>query len=169
MAGTQTAIPGRRLMPVGGGGAVVPPGLGNISRNAFFQYSQRFVFVGNETQQQTIQIQADSHFLCMATLYDTNSLVVAPFAVGTGAQFGGSLVQLTDVAGQRLLSNNPLPASTLFGSAQRPFVWPFSHLFRANGGITLSVTGINAASAQTMHYVFAGFKLPIGSVPELGI
>jgi hypothetical protein len=148
---------------------VVSFGLGNITRDAFFQYSQRFVFVGNETQQATIQIQADAHFICIDSTYDTNIAAAGGFGAGVASAFGGSLVQLTDVSSQRLLSNNPLPASTLFGTAQRPFVWPFSHLFRANGGITLNVTGITAVTAQTMHFVFSGFKVPIGSVPELGL
>jgi hypothetical protein len=169
MAGNQQALLSRRTVPVGGGGPVVPPGLGNITRNAFFQYSQRFVFAGVETQQQTIQMQADSHFLCVASIFDSNSPVVGAFGIGIAAQFGGSLVQLTDVAGQRLLSNNPLPASTLFGTAQRPFVWPYTHLFKANGGITLSVTGVNAATAMTVHFVFCGFKVPIGDLPQFGL
>lgn len=135
-----------------------------VLRNSFFQYVQNFVFVANETQQATIAIQSDAHFLCVMTLYDTNGAAGA--GVVPGLLSGGSLVQLTDASGQRFLSSNPVPASALFGTAQRPFVWPFTHLFRANGGITISTTGTTGA-AQTVRYVFAGYKVPVGSIPEL--
>jgi hypothetical protein len=146
---------------------VVLPGLGNITRNVFFQYVQNFTFVGVETQQATIQIQADAHFLCMMTAYDTSLAAAGGFGAGTASQFGGTLVALTDASGGRFLSTGPMPASTLFGTAQRPFVWPYTHMFRANGGITIQATGVIAA-AQTVRYVFSGFKLPIGDAPEVG-
>lgn len=169
MPGTaQPSIPRRRIQPVGGGAPVVPRGLGSITRDAFFQFVQNFAFLGTETQQATIQIQADAHFLCVMTTYDTNLAAAGGFGAGTASQFGGTTVQVTDASSQRFLSSGPVPASALFGTAQRPFVWPFTHLFRANGGITIQATGVIAA-AQTVRYVFSGFKVPIGSVPELGL
>jgi hypothetical protein len=97
-------------------------------------------------------------------MYDTNMPAVGGFGAGVNSQFGGSLVQLTDGGNDRVLSNIPLPASTLFGTAQRPFVWPFTHLFRANSPITISTTGIVAATAQVVRYVFAGYKVKRGTV-----
>jgi hypothetical protein len=148
------------LMPVGvraGHPGLIPQAMGNVVFNDMFQYAVNFTFVGNENLQTTIPIQADADFLCMLTTYDTN--VAAGVA---GAAFGGSLVQITDLASNRALSNIPVPASSLFGTAQRPFWWPFTHLFRRNGGIVVSATGIAAATAQTVRYVFAGYKQPPG-------
>jgi len=141
--------------------------LARVLNNSFYEYAVNFTFVGNEQQQSNIQIQSDAHFSVVMTAYDTNIAATGGFGAGTAAQFGGSLVQLTDVAGQRILSNIAVPASTLFGTAQRPFVWPFTHLFRANSGITVQATGIVAATAQTVRYAFIGYKVPVGSVAGL--
>ena len=165
MPDTGTALR-RRAVPAMTG---VPVGLGSIVRDAFFQFTQVMTFVGNETQQFTIAVQSDAHFLCMMTSYDTNIAAVGGFGAGVNSQFGGTLVQVTDLSSQRFLSSGFVPASTLFGTAQRPFVWPFTHLFRANGGITIQATGIVAATAQVVRYVFAGFKVPIGSVPSMNL
>jgi hypothetical protein len=138
--------------------------LSGVLKNSFFQYAATFVFAGNEVLNQTIQIQSDAHFIIVTTQYDTNIAANGGFPVGVGAQFGGSLVLLTDTSGQRFLGSQAIPASTLFGTAQRPYVWPFTHLFRANGGIQIQATGIVAALPQTVRYVFSGYKIPVGSV-----
>lgn len=126
-----------------------------VLRNTAFFYDQTFIFTSlNEVQTPTIQIQADAHFVVVATMYDTNQ---------AGASFGGGLVQIQDVSGQRLLSKNQIPFDTIFGTGQRPFVWPFTHIFRANGGIQLTATNL-FNGAQTVRLVFAGYKVPVGSV-----
>ena len=158
----------KRVVSVGASQIQIPRGLGQITRDSFFIYAQNFTFVGNDNQQAAIAIQADAHFICVMTMYDTNIAAVGGFGAGVNAQFGGALVLITD-GSQRNLSNIAVPVSTLFGTAQRPYVWPFTHLFRANAPITLSVTGIVAATAQTIRLCFGGFKVPIGSLPELGL
>lgn len=145
------------------------PRLADILRDWFFEYAANFTFAGNETQNATIQVQTDAHFLVVSSAYDTNHPAVGGFGAGINAQFGGLLVQLSDVATSRPLSNIPVPVSTLFGTAQRPFVWPFTHLFRAGGGIAIQATGIVAATAQTVRLVFQGYKLPTGKLPALGL
>jgi hypothetical protein len=150
--------------------------LGDILFDSFFQYAINFVYTtGSEALQGTIPIQADAHFLCVETVYDMQLTTVPAFAsTGIGVlpalAAGGYLVQLTDGGTQRFLSNIQLPASTLFGTAQRPFVWPFTHLFKANTSIGVASTGIGTPVAlTTVRYVFAGFKIPLNSVPELGL
>ena len=139
--------------------------LGQIVRDSFFQYVQNFTFtVGTENFQITIPVQADAHFICVATQYDSSLAVGA--GGGTVLASGGSLIQLTDTSAQRFLQSAQVPISALFGTAQRPYVWPFTHLFRANGGIGISITG-TAAAGQVQRLVFAGFKIPVGSIPEL--
>lgn len=147
-----------------GTGVATPRGVGMIWRDSFFQYAANFTFVTNETQQTTIPIQADAHFLCVMSMYDTSAAAGA--SGGTVVAAGGTTVQLQDVAGQRFLSSIAVPASCLFGTAREPYVWPFTHIFRANGGIILIVTGTTGAP-QTVRFVFAGFKVPIGHVPQL--
>jgi hypothetical protein len=137
-------------------------GLGALIKNANFQYSIVFTFVGNENQQNAIAIQSDADFIVAYTVYDTNVAAGVP-----GAAFGGSLVMLTDGT-QRQMANIPIPASSLFGTAQRPYVWPFTHLWRANTQIVLSVTGIAPATAQIIRFTFCGFKVPVNMIPYTG-
>jgi hypothetical protein len=140
--------------------------LGDVLYDSFFQYAANFPFgvAGTEALTQTIAIQADAHFMCVEGVYDVGTAAgVVPALLS-----GGALVQLTDGGSQRALSNIAVPVSTLFGTAQRPFVWPFTHLFRANTSIGINAVGIGAAMIGiTMRLVFCGFKVPIGSVPEL--
>ena len=140
------------------------PGLGQVVNAVFFQFIQAFTFVGNETLNATLAIQSDADFLCGMTLYETSMPAVGGFGAGVNSLNGGTLVTLTDASSQRALSSAPVPASTLFGTAQRPYVWPYTHRFRANGGITIVAQGTTAATAQTVRYVFAGFKVPVGTL-----
>jgi hypothetical protein len=134
--------------------------MSRVLKNSFFEYGQNFTFVANENQQATIAVQSDAHFICVMTMYDTSAGAGA--SGGTVLAAGGATVQLSDTAAQRFLSSIAVPISALFGSAERPFVWPFTHLFRANGGINISITGTTGA-AQTVRLVFAGYKIPVGS------
>jgi hypothetical protein len=156
--------------------AIIRRKLGDILFDSAFQYAINFAYTtGVEAPTGTIPIQSDAHFMCVETVYDMHLTTVPAFAsTGIGVvpalAAGGYLVLLTDGGTQRALSNIAVPASTLFGSAQRPFVWPFTHLFKANTSIGIQSTGIGAPSAlTTVRYVFAGFKIPLGSVPELGL
>jgi len=156
--------------------AVVRRKLGDILFDSFFEYGIVFTYTtGLEARIGTIPIQSDAHFMCVESMYDMHLTDVPAFAsTGIGVlpalAAGGYLVQLTDGGTQRAMSNIFVPASTLFGSAQRPFVWPFTHLFKANTSIGVAATGIGTPVAlTTARFVFAGFKIPLGSVPELGL
>lgn len=173
---TQPNILQRPTRPISG--AYPRPGgsLGQITRDSFFQYTITFgtapnVFtVGTEAFALTIPIQSDAHFICVMSEYD-NSLQAntnaqqLPNLVG-----GGATVLLTDTSAQRQLASAAIPLNSLFGTAQRPFIWPFTHLFRANGGIGVLITGTGVAGAgQIIRLTFSGFKIPINSAPELGL
>jgi hypothetical protein len=140
-------------------------GLGSIVRNSFFTYVQNITFTANETQSFTIQIQTDAHFMLVSAAATASTLPGAGGAAITQPE-GGSLYQLRDSSGQRLLSSAPVALNNLFGTAQRPFVLPYTHIFRAGGGIGIDATG-NTGAAQTVRLAFHGFKVPIGSVPWL--
>jgi len=170
-----------------GGPAASPSGptgrrrLGDILFDSYFQYAINFVYTtGLEALTGTIPIQSDAHFMCVETAYDVALTAVPAIAatnLGPGmsaasqAGLGGTLVQLTDGGTQRAMSNIAVPASTLFGTAQRPFVWPFTHVFKANTSIGVLSTGVSAAlmALTTVRYVFCGFKIPKDSAPEWGL
>ena len=154
--------------------------LADVTRDTFFQYaSNPFTFTnGNEAFSQAIQIQSDAHFLCVSLGY-TNSLESGNATATTAVPFlvipnGGALVQLTDGASQRFLSNVPVPVSTLFGReiANGPHVLELTQLFRANGFISINITGMAATAVfagQVIRLVFNGFKVPRNTVPALDV
>ena len=152
--------------------------LADVRRDSFFQYaSNAFLFtVGNEAFAQSIQIQSDAHFLCVSLSY-TNTAENGNIGAGTAIAYrqvsnGGGTIQITDGSSQRFLSNVPVPISALFGRAQRPHVLELTHLFRANGFITINITGDSAAvpfAGQTIRLVFNGFKVPRGVVAAFDV
>jgi len=145
---------------------IMPRKLGDVMIDEFFEYILTVVFTGNDNQQKVIPIQADAHFLCIASYMNSSVASGAGTFLGACVNRGGSLVQLKDGSTSRDLSNAQVPANTLFGSAQRPFIWPFRKIFRANGYVSFNVTDTTGA-AQTVDYVLGGFKIPLGSAPGL--
>lgn len=153
--------------------------LGSVVRDSFFQYAVNITFGAGGVDNQTpvIPIQSDAHFLCVQTMM-SNQSAVGVTGAGVGTPYveilhGGAIVQLTDGGSQRLLSIIPVPANCLFGSAKEPYIWPFTHLFRANTFIGVNATGSAAGAAgvgmtnMNLRLIFAGFKVVIGSFPEL--
>jgi hypothetical protein len=143
--------------------------LGDILWDSMFHYAINLggagFGTGLETIAGTIPIQSDANFLCVHSMYETG-VPTATNATRVTLLNGGVVVQLTDGASQRALSNIPIPADTLFGSAERPYLWPLTHLFRANTSIGIQITGQGAAVVGlTFRFVFGGFKVKVGSVP----
>lgn len=143
--------------------------LGDVFIDTFQQYGVAVggaAFVtGLETLPATIPIQSDANFLCVHTLYDPGIVDADTDPRFTLLQ-GGVLVTITDGATQRALSNIPIPVNCLFGQATMPYMWPLTHLFRANTPIGIQVTGTAAAMINiTVRLIFGGFKVPVGSVP----
>jgi hypothetical protein len=133
---------------------------GDLASVSYFEYvTAPFVFVANENQQQQIQIQYDSHFLWVHAMYDSTANTGQIGSGGATVANGGSLVQITDGKGPWQLSNGFVPVSNLFGTAQRPYVLPWTHVFIANSFIGVSLTGTTGA-AQTVRLVFGGYKIP---------
>jgi len=143
----------------------------DVRRDQFFQYTATFTFVtGLETFAVNITVLNDAHFMCVSTSYANSLEVSTALAGGAGGPVailnGGGIVQITDGHG-RLLSNAAVPVTCLFGTAREPFVWPFTHWFRANGFIGLQVTGAGATmAAGVLRLVFNGFKVPPSALPS---
>ncbi len=153
-----------------------PRGLGNVVRDIFYQFtSNLFTFtLGSENLQQSIPIGSDSHFLWVSAAY-TNTAEVGNATANTSTPYvrvsnGGALVQLTDGASQRQLSNFQVPVNSLFGDGRLPHILEFTHLFRANSSIGISITGMGASApfaGQGIRLVFSGFKVPLDALGGL--
>lgn len=142
--------------------------LGDILFDEGFSYIQTVDFTGSDNQIKNIPIQADAHFVVVATYMNCSVASGAGTFAGACVNRGGSVVQLTDGGNQRQLSNAQIPANCLFGTAYDPYVWPLRKLFKANTSITLNVTDVTGGVQKT-DYVFAGFKVPLDHGAALGI
>lgn len=153
--------------------------LGDVTIDRFYQYSIAYgpFVTGADNFNNTLQIASDAHFLCMSTAY-TNDHEIGVSAGGVGVPWiriinGGALIQLTDVrTGGQQLQNIQIPLCSLFGSGELPHVWEFTQLFYANSQIGINLTGMVAAApfvGQTIRLVFNGMKIPVGSLPALGL
>ena len=148
--------------------------LGDIFIDSFFQYSitmggAQFA-AGTETLTGVIPIQSDADFICVHSMYETG-VATATSATRVTLLNGGTLVKLNDGATGRDLTNlvGGVPADCLFGTAERPYMWPLTHRFRANTPITFQITGQGAALiALNQRYVLGGFKIPLNTfvIPE---
>ena len=144
--------------------------LGDVFIDSFFQYSitmggAGFV-TGLETLVGTIPIQTDADFVCVHSMYETG-VPTATNATRVTLLNGGVLVKLTDGATQRDMTNlvGGVPADCLFGSAERPYMWPLTHLFRANTPISFQITGQGATViGLSFRFVLGGFKVPAGTL-----
>jgi hypothetical protein len=138
--------------------------LGDVFFDEFFEYNITFTLtVAGETARSAIPIQSDAHFVWCAAYMNSNAATGAGTFMGAGVNRGGSVVQITDGGTQRALSSAQVPANTIFGTAQRPFILPLRKLFRANTSINFNVTD-TTAGAQVVDYVMGGFKVPLSTV-----
>lgn len=137
--------------------------LGDIIYDDYFLYETSITFdvaLGNKIV--NIPIQSDAHFIWVAGIMNTNAATTTSSFQGAGVNRGGCMIQITDGATNRQLSNVPVPANTQFGSAQRPFVLPLRKLFKANSPININATDTTNTTSQIVDLVFAGFKVPLG-------
>ncbi len=151
--------------------------LGDVRVDRFAQLSIAYTFpTGAENFNNVLQVQSDAHFLCMSTAY-TNDHEIGISGAGVGVPWlrvinGGAIVELTDVSTGIRLQNIQLPVCSLFGSGELPHIWEFTHLFKANTQIGINITGMGAAApfaGQTLRLVFTGMKVPVGTLPALGL
>jgi hypothetical protein len=142
--------------------------LGDIFIDTFFQYAINLTgfTAANETQTTALVIQSDADFVCVHSVYDSGRAAQAAGTVPNFLLNGGALIKLTDGATQRDLTNvtGGVPATCLFGSAERPYYWPITHLFKANTPIQWQVQGQGLIAASVVRFVLGGFKIPINTL-----
>lgn len=142
--------------------------LGDIVYDEMFQYMTTISFdVASGTKVVQLPIQSDAHFIWVAGVMNSSAATGAGTYQGAGVNRGGSMIQITDGSTNRQMSNFPVPADTLFGSAQRPFVLPLRKLFRANSPIGIVATDTTGTTSQVVDFVFCGFKVPLAHWGQL--
>lgn len=101
----------------------------------------------------SVQIEAGSHFVAQQFIFDARLAGAAnlnPFGV----------VQIVDLSSNLPLFDRPLIIATMFGTAQLPFTLPTPRRFRANGGISATVTQTTGGNLD-LQLLFVGVKVPV--------
>lgn len=123
--------------------------------SVFYSYSMLFSAVASgATSNQNLQIQADSNFMITELSYfafdTTTNAAPATFT---------STIQLTDTGSGMTLFDRAIPITSVFGTAQLPFVMPISRVISANAVLTGTLNAGVLANATTIYLVFHGFKI----------
>lgn len=117
-----------------------------------FSYATLFTFTAvAQTLTNTIPVQQDASFL-WTMLCQSNTDTTSPQV------FGGSLIQVTDQGGNKVLENTPVALDTIAGTAQRPFILPIPYQFIRSGSIVVQLQNQGIA-AQQVRLTFHGIKL----------
>lgn len=136
-------------------------------RPFFYSYSIPFTAAnGNQLgaaagAQQTsqVQIEAGCHFVAQQFIFDAR-LAATP-------DLNPSIsVQVIDLSSNLPIFDRPLILSSVFGTAQLPYVLAVPRRFRANGGIAATVTNIAVGAARDVVLVFAGQKVPVKGIGQ---
>lgn len=146
---------------------LVPREFWNVYKT-FFIYEQDFLPLAvSQTTVGNIQIQNDSHFLCvgaaaLVTTVDNLTIVNAE----SNANASAKLVLITDVGSGMPLSQTPVPIDNLFGTAQRLATWAIPKLFKAGGTIATQIQNLEA-TARNVRISYWGIRLYPG-IPASG-
>lgn len=124
-------------------------------KKSYFVYEQDFLPLGAlGTATGNIQIQNDSHFLCLGITSlvtdNTNTTIInAP----SGSNATGKLVQITDVAAGFPLSQVPVPLENITGTGMLPGLFAIPKLFRKGTTIATQIQNlINTAHNVRISY-----------------
>lgn len=140
--------------------------LGLVPRELWNTFKQFFIYEldflplnANATATGQVQIQADSHFLCVAGVaLVTNTTNTTVINSESNASASGKLVSITDAGSGSPLTSLPVALDSWFGTGQRPAVWPIPKLFRAAGAISVTIQDIFAAQ-HNIRFSFWGIRI----------
>lgn len=134
----------------------------------FFTYTIDFAALANgTTQNDSIQIQADSNFKWLKSTYyaDINN---AAFQDQT-RPIPNVTIQIIDTGSGRQLIDNPTPIQNIFGTGLLPFIMPIPRIFKARSSIAITVANFDAAVDYNLRLAFIGTKIYEGGPSAVGI
>lgn len=138
---------------------LVPREYWNVYKT-FFIYELDFLPLNaNATATGSIQIQADSHFLCVAgvalvTITANTTIINSE----SNASASGKLVTIVDAGSGAPLTQVPVALDNWFGTGQRPAIWAIPKLFKASGSINVTIQDIFAAQ-HNVRLSFWGIRI----------
>lgn len=120
--------------------------------------------VHGTTQNGAIQIQADSDFKWIKSVY-TADIAAAAFTQST-QPIPNCTVQITDQGSGRVLFSNPIPVPAFFGFGYLPALLPIAYIFRARSSVSVQITNYDAAADYNLRLSFVGTKIFRGGLPQ---
>lgn len=127
-------------------------------RRDFFVYeAQATTLATGGVQTDTIQIQADAHFIWQKAAFQADLAGVALDA--QTRVLPNVLIQITDTGSNRQLFFGPIPIVNIFGQGDLPFILPNPRLFMKTSTIQIDFTSFEAVSTPTIRLSFIGYKL----------
>ncbi len=114
----------------------------------------------NGTSTGSVQIQDDSHFLCVAGIALVTTTDNLTLVFGTGATTPSQkLITITDGATGQPLSNVASPLDNFFGTGILPAVWGIPKTFQKGGAIGVTVVNLNTTTAHQVRLSFWGVRI----------
>lgn len=151
--------------------------IGQVKKNYWldpFTFTTNFVTPNQLTASGTVTlnfiVQNDSAFaICKTTFIvtDTNNAAVAnlqPFGSGGASSLVPILVTMTDSGSGRSLMDNAVPIDSLFGTAQRPRIWPIPKILDPNSTFATTLQNLEA-TARHVRLAYHGYKI-FGNIQE---
>jgi len=121
-----------------------------------FTYLATFSFSSATTLPFNINIQADSDFIILQTMYFVN-VAAASQERSTQALFNGTVL-MTDTGSGRQLMDSSVPVDSLFGNGQFPYIWPSPKMLSSKSTFQVQATQIESTT-QTLYLSFSGIKV----------
>lgn len=140
----------------------------------YFAYSIIIDLDASATAQGQFLVQNDSAFAITTTCYVATSQVNAaiidlqPFGSGLDEGITDATILLTDTGSGRQLSDARLAIDTLFGTAQRPFIWPRPKLLPPASTFQVSLQNLQAVDMR-LRLTFHGYKIFGMNIQQLSV
>lgn len=108
------------------------------------------------TAQATFTVQTDSNFLWQNAAFFAN---LDNVGTTTSERLWPAMTcAIQDTSSGRVLSSNPVPITSQFGTGERPFVLPSPRFFRANTQVTVTLQNFGTDPVTFMKLSFIGTK-----------
>lgn len=109
------------------------------------------------SNEQTIQILADSHFELQKLSFFTDLAGAAQ--TQSSRVLPLQTIQITDTGTGEQLFNIPVPIPAIMGDGQIPFILPTTRVFDPSAAIIVSLTNYSAATAYLTRILLIGAKI----------
>lgn len=133
---------------------------GNLIGKAFFAYSTRLItsLAAGANAQRTIQVEANSSFDIMKTVYFCNFNGSAN-VTAESRPLPLVTVEVTDTGSGQRLTKEPVFISNFAGFASLPLIWNQPRTVQANSSIEVSFTNLGAVAIENLQLTFLGQKV----------